>query len=231
MKITHPILSAPTSPQHAADMAAALIAHHRGTFGDARMEDDDPPADDPSADDPPKVNEHGYPDATPVKDMTVEQQLAYHQHHSRKWESRAKSREDYDAIKAERDRLKQAGMSPDEKALEEAKQAAAEAARAEERATFGKQLVATKLEAALSRRGLDEERIAALVGPLDHTFFLTDSGEVDADRVSAYASGFGQDGKQWPDMGQGNRGRGAGKTSLTDAMEEARERRRGKKNA
>lgn len=207
MKMTHPVLSVPTSPQHAADMAAALIAHHRGTFGKTRMgPPDEPPTDDPPADDPPATNEHGYPDKTPVAEMTVEHQAAYWKHHARKHENAAKSREDYEAIKAERDRLKQVGMTPDEKAIEDAKQAAAEVARAEERSKFGKQMVATKLEAALSRRGLDEQRITALVGPLDHTYFLTDSGEVDADRVSAYASGFGQDGKQWPDMGQGNRG-------------------------
>lgn len=157
---------------------------------------------DGQQDDPPKVNEHGYPDSTPVKDMTVEQQAAYHQHHSRKWEQRAKARDDYDDIKAERDRLKQAGMTDAEKAIEDARNEGRAAGRAESVKT----VATTKIEAALSRRGLTEERIAALVGPLDHNYFLTDTGEVDAAKVSNYASGFGQEREQWPDMGQGNRG-------------------------
>lgn len=220
MKHTHPILSAPTSPQHAADMAAALIAHHRG---------DDPPADDPPADGPPKVNEHGYPDRTPVAEMAVEQQAAYWKHHARKHENAAKSREDYDAIKAERDRLKQAGMSPDEKVLEEAKQAAANAARAEVTGTYAARLVAAELRAALAGK-VPADKIGAQVEFLDHTKFLTGDGEVDAAKVSAYAAGVSPAGEPWPDMGQGNRGRGIGKASLSDAMAEARERR-GKKNA
>lgn len=153
----------------------------------------------------PQVNEHGYPDKTPVADMSVEQQAAYWKHHARKHENAAKAREDYDAIKAERDQLKQAGMTPDEKALEQAKQAAADAARAEVTSTYAARLVGAELRAALAGK-VPADKLAAQVEFLDHTKFLTDSGEVDADRVSAYAAGFGQGGTQWPDMGQGNRG-------------------------
>ncbi|MCQ6554800.1 hypothetical protein NPS70_16565 [Streptomyces sp. C10-9-1] len=37
----------------------------------------------------PTVNEHGYPDATPIAEMTPEQQAAYWKHQSRKHEARA----------------------------------------------------------------------------------------------------------------------------------------------
>lgn len=218
MKTSNALLSMPTSAADAHAMAARLIERNRGTFGDLRMGPDDPPDDggtgsgDDGADKGPKLNEHGYPDATQVTDMAPEHQAAYWKHKARKWETNAKSRDDYDAIKAERDRLKQAGMSADEKALDEAKQQAADAARADERAKFGKQLVQAKLEGALKGR-IKDEQIAGIVGPLDHNYFLTADGGVDADKVSAYASGFGTAGPggqdQWPDTGQGKRGQDA----------------------
>ncbi|MFK5691288.1 hypothetical protein ACI3EY_16645 [Ornithinimicrobium sp. LYQ92] len=178
------------------------LRYAEGDAGEAGGEGGSPTGEAPKA---PALNEHGYPDATPVKDMSVDQQLAYHQHHSRKWEQRAKSREDYDDIKAERDRLKQAGMSPDEKALEDAKRAAANAARAEVTGTYASRLVAAELRAALAGK-VPADKVAGQVQFLDHNKFLTESGEVDADKVSAYAAGITPSSEQWPDMGQGNRG-------------------------
>ena len=212
MKITHPILSMPTSPEHAADMAAALIEAKRERFGDTRMEANDEgddsdgesqePGDDDATQQQGSSDEHGFPANTPVKDMTAEQQAAYWRHKARKHEQRAEARKDYDAIKAERDHLKQAGMTDAEKAVEAARNEGKAAGLAE----AAKSVVTAKIEAALSRRGLSDERVAAITGPLDHTHFLTDSGEVSTDKVTAYADGFGQVGKQWPDMGQGKRG-------------------------
>lgn len=214
MKISNPLLSMPTSASHAAVMAAALLESNRARFGTARMDgDNDPPKPDdpPKPGDAPKVNEHGFPDNTPVADMPADQQVSYWKHKARKHEDAGKARGDYDAIKAERDQLKQAGMTADEKAIEEARKAGETAGRADERGKSGKALVQAKLETALNGRigsGLSDkdkaERLAAIVGPLDHNYFLTSEGGVDADKVSAYASGFGQGGA-WPDMGQGHR--------------------------
>lgn len=223
--IAHPLLSVPTSPQHAAAMAAALIAHHRGRFGDARMEADGDAGDGGDGGDggeqssqqsgDQSVNEHGFPEKTPIKDMTPEQQVAYWKHKARKHEDAANARSDYDTVKAERDQLRQAGMSADEKALEDAKKAAAEEARAQERATWAGRTVRAELRAALGGKGLKTEQINAITAPIDPKNFLTDAGEVDADKVSEYASGFGG-GQQWPDMGQGRRGGSAGKESGAD---------------
>lgn len=236
MKHNHPILSLPTSPEAAAAMAGRLIAHHRGTFGDARMEDDPdpagPPADDPPGGDP-QVNEHGFPDKTPVADMTTEQQTAYWKHQARKHESTSKSRADYDAIKAERDQLKKAGMSPDEQAIQDAKDQAAAEARTDERGKWAGRTVKAELRAALKGKvhipkGRDEGAIlSSILDPLNPQHFLTSDGEVDADKVTAYASGFG--GAATPDMGQGKRGDN-GKKSLASATEDARARREKKTN-
>lgn len=167
----------------------------------------------------PEVNEHGFPDKTPIKDMSVEQQAAYWKHQARKHEDTAKARADYESVKAERDQLKQAGMTDAEKAIESARAEGLQAGRAES----VKSVTKAKVEAALSRRGLDEKRVAAIVGPLDHTYFLTDSGEVDAAKVSDYASGFGG-GQQWPDMGQGRRGDHAADKSVDAGRELYRDR-------
>ncbi|MET9480935.1 hypothetical protein [Streptomyces sp. NPDC006638] len=53
---------------------------------------------------PPAVNEHGFPDNTPVADMPAEHQVAYWKHHARKHEQRANQAPDA----AELERLRQA---------------------------------------------------------------------------------------------------------------------------
>ncbi|MEU0858421.1 hypothetical protein ABZ352_23725 [Streptomyces griseofuscus] len=53
---------------------------------------------------PPAVNEHGYPDATPVAEMTSEHQAAYWRYHSKKWEQTAKSAPDSDELTRLRER-------------------------------------------------------------------------------------------------------------------------------
>lgn len=55
------------------------------------------------------VNEHGYPDATPVADMTPEHQAAYWKHHARKHEAAAKSAPD--AAELERLRAAEAELA------------------------------------------------------------------------------------------------------------------------
>jgi hypothetical protein len=42
----------------------------------------------------PQLNEHGYPDATPVANMAPEHQTAYWRYHSKKWETTAKAAPD-----------------------------------------------------------------------------------------------------------------------------------------
>ncbi|MFD9205977.1 hypothetical protein ACFVZM_06815 [Streptomyces sioyaensis] len=54
-------------------------------------------ADDPATGgggNAPKLNEHGFPDATPVVDMAPEHQAAYWKHHARKHEQRANAAPD-----------------------------------------------------------------------------------------------------------------------------------------
>src|SRR5215218_296038 len=67
--------------------------------GEAHTDPAPPPA--PAPPDP----AGGFPADTPVTEMTTEQQAAYWKHQSRKHEERARSREDYDDLKAKAAKL------------------------------------------------------------------------------------------------------------------------------
>lgn len=189
---------------------AQILAFHNATFGNLRMEDaggDD--GGDGGGDGGDNAtgsgDEKGFPAETPIADMTAEQQAAYWKHQARKHESTSKARGDYDAVVAERDRLKTATQTDAEKAVEAAKTEASTSATVEARNQYVPQLVTAKLEAALAGK-MPAEKIAAQVEFLDHTKFLTEAGEVDTDKVKQYAAGLAPAGGQWPDTGQGNRG-------------------------
>lgn len=190
----------------------ALLDFHRATFGDARMEaagdgggDDEGAGDASAGGDEHAVNEHGFPDKTPVKDMEPEQQAAYWQHKARKHEDRVKSFADYDTIKAERDALKAKHQTADEKALEDATTAAADSARADERGKYVGRLVNAEFRAA-NRGRLEDEKLTAVLDGIEPTKFLTSEGEVDTDKVQQFVDGIAPaDGKKWPDTGQGRR--------------------------
>lgn len=195
---------------------AQVLDFHRQTFGLTRMEDGAGDGGDGAAvggagdggdgagssgSDAGK----GFPLDTPLAEMTAEQREAYWKDKARKHETTAKARADYEAIKAERDQLKAAGMSESERVVEQARTEAREAAKAEARTEYAGLLVSAKLEAALAGR-MPAEQVASQVEFLDTSKFLTESGEVDTDKVKQYANGLVPDGKQWPDMGQGRRG-------------------------
>lgn len=146
-----------------------------------------------------------FPEKTPLAEMSPQQQVEYWRHKARVHEGRVKAQSDYDAVVAERDRLKAATLSDTEKALEDARREAREQAATQARQEYAPRLVSAKIEAVVAGR-IPADRLTALLEPLDLTKFLTTSGEVDADKVSAYVSGLvPADGKKWPDMGQGRR--------------------------
>lgn len=168
----------------------------------------------------------GYPDNTPVAEMTTAQQAAYWKAQSRKHEDRAKARADYDDLKtkaAELDKLKQSQMSEQEKAVEAAKTDARKAALVE----VGAKLVDAEIRAVSAGRLSDDQRTVLLDG-LDRTRFLTAEGDVDTDKVKTFVDGIAPargDGKGgFPDLGQGRRS-GGGKPSAKEAgVAEARRR-------
>lgn len=124
---------------------------------------------------------------------------------SRKWEARAKK--DADKAKAnakaaqELVEFKQQSMSEAEKAID--------AARAEGRtsalAEAGGKLAAAEIRAVAAGR-MDDEQVAELVGSLDLSKFLTETGNVNAEAVTAFVGRIApQQTTTFPDLGQGAR--------------------------
>jgi hypothetical protein len=214
----------------------ALLALHRGIFGGFRMTEGSgteggegaaggtgSTGTGGAAGKVEEVGENGFPEKTPVKDMTGDQQVAYWKHQARKHEDRVKTMSDYDALKAERDELKSKTQTADEKAIDAAKAEAATAATTAERAKLAPKLVAAEFKAINAGR-IDVDKMKDVLDGLDYTKFLTPEGDADADKVKRFVDGIAPaDGKRkWPDMGQGRRssqkttGVDAGRALFTD---------------
>ena len=156
---------------------------------------DDPPADppqdppaDPPADPPPADPPTGFPAGTPVKDMTVEQRAAYHEHQARKHEQRnkdllaitgGKHGPDLQAELAELARLREAGLTDSERAVADAKRAGrTEAALDTARMAF---------EFALGHDPETNDQ-SDLIDTLALEKVLTDDGKVDTAKVRSIAA-------------------------------------------
>jgi hypothetical protein len=191
---------------------AQVLAFHRLTFGDCRMENDGGDANDNGDNEDAgdgSRREDGGPgtDADkPLSEMTTEERAAYFEKKANRLQGKLREQRDYADVVAERDRLKAATQTDAEKAIEQARNEARDAAMATARAQFSSQLVAARLEAALAGK-MPAEKIASQVEFLDHAKFLTESGEVDTEKVKQYAAGLAPAGNTWPDLGNGNRGR------------------------
>ena len=189
-----------------------VLAFHKARYAgvDLRMEDPDPADAKPDPDAKPDAKPDaadGFPANTPVADMTEGQQVAYWKHQARKHEQRSAARGDYDTIKAERDRLASANQTEADKAIAAAAEAARREGESAATSKYADLLVAAKFESALAGKRKPDD-IATIVSGIDPKKFLTDSGEVDTDKVTQYAAGLAPAGNGWPDTGQGNRGTG-----------------------
>lgn len=129
--------------------------------------------------------ERGYPEGTPLEQMTGEQREAYWKFHSRKWEGLAKERADFDAIKAKADQYDHYVAS---QATETEKQIAAARADGERIATARAAvvLVDAHVRAGLQQR-LQPHQVEALASNLNHQHFLGPDGlTVDAAKVLTF---------------------------------------------
>lgn len=129
-----------------------------------------------------KVYEHGYPKDTPLVEMSDKEQAAYWKYHARQHESKAKSREDYDDLKVLADKWRaheNENKTPDQKAID----AAAEAARVEERKKIAPRLVKAEFKA--QGVGVDKDILEAFLEDIDPLRYLDKDGDVDADKVKA----------------------------------------------
>jgi hypothetical protein len=209
----------------------ALIDFHRRTFGGYKMmaEGDGGDAGGDKGGDGGKPadkggkagdeGDKGFPANTPVTDMKPEEQAAYHRFHGRKHEQRAaeyrqavggKSAAEVKAELDELARLRQKDMTPDQRAIEDAKAST----RQEVMAEAGAKAAKTALQLAL--RHLPVADRDASIEILNMSSFLTESGEVDTDKVIAAAERIAPargTGRNY-DIGGGSRGGSGGKSGV-----------------
>lgn len=183
------------SPRDAAFLAETF-ARNRARFAGWSMEADDDAEKGSGKDgddakkgaDADKGNagsdDKGYPENTRVEDMKPEQQAAYYRTQARKHEERnrdilkrtgGKYGDDLQAELDELNRLRTERLTDGEKALEDAKRTAREEAQRE----YGPKMARLAFETALAHR---DDR-SDLIDALNLTSVLTDSGDVDTDKV------------------------------------------------
>ncbi|MET0701707.1 MAG: hypothetical protein ABWY93_18810 [Mycobacterium sp.] len=131
------------------------------------------------------LNDNGYPDHTPVQQMTAEQQAAYWRTYARRNESRIKEMGDYQDLKGKAEAYQKL---LDETATEQQKAVTAAEARGRQSALAeaGGQMVEAYVRAAATGR-MSDEQVSTLLQGLDRTRFVNpSSGQVDAQMISAY---------------------------------------------
>ena len=200
------------------DCLDQVLAFHRNVFGSTRMED--PPA---GADGAP-AGEQGAAGATgaegadgaagrgpgtdgdkPISQMNDAEKAVYFEKKATRYKTTLKDREDYDAVKAERDRLRAATQTDAEKAVEAARAEEREKVTREVATTYQTRLVQAEIKAALAGKNVPADQVKGHVDFIDPTKFLTDTGEVNTELVTQYAAGIAP-GQTWPDLGNGRRG-------------------------
>jgi hypothetical protein len=149
----------------------------------------------------------GFPAGTPVNEMTVDQQAAYWKHQSRNWENKAKSHNDYDQVKTELEQLRTAQMSDADKAIADARAEAEKAGRAAAQRELGSKIVDAHVQAAVTAERITKDQAETILEGLDRTKYLTETGDVDTDKLAAYLAVVAPAKKSGKaDHGQGNRG-------------------------
>lgn len=131
----------------------------------------------------PQLNEHGFPDDTPVAEMPVEQQAAYWRHKARKHERRARP-DDYDDTVADAAKWR-AHQAENQTPGEAAEQAARDAGRREGAASLLHDAVRAELKAQRPHMTTDELDEFLEDVALDN--FLGSDGRLDTDRVGRLA--------------------------------------------
>lgn len=156
--------------------------------------------------------EKGFPEGTPLTEMTEAQQLAYWKHHARRHEDAVKAYkgltpQQISELQAENENLKTERMSADEKALKAAREEAAQQARAEAEAQYLPQIRAARVQSIASEI-VSGDRLNAFMDVVDTSKLLDESGAVSEEKVMGYLTamyGTTQSqptGPRWQNFGQ-----------------------------
>lgn len=138
----------------------------------------------------PTGGDKGFPEGTPLTEMTEAQQLAYWKHHARRHEDAVKAYkgltpQQIAELQAENESLKTERMSADEKALKAAREEAAKQARAEAEAQYLPQIRAAQVQSIASGI-VSGDRLSAFMDVVDTSKLLDESGEVSEEKVMGY---------------------------------------------
>jgi len=163
----------------------ALLAFHRGVFGDVRMEEGEGDGAVTSPAKPDGVAFDGetfhFPEATPLAEMTDAQRIEYWRHKARKHESTVKARADYDDVRAKATKY-------DEHVASTASEV--DRARAEAR-TEGERVATEKYQGRLVEQAfriagagkVDPQTLSGYLADVDLSKFRGADGEPDEDRI------------------------------------------------
>jgi hypothetical protein len=159
--------------------------------------------------------DRGYPENTPVAEMTDGQRAAYYKHHNRQAENRLQAfkgvtPEQLAQIQQENENLRNANLSASDKAIKDAQTQAAKEARAEADSEWSAKYLKSELKSlATSVLKDDKEKLAAFMAVTDPKLFAGENGEIDEEKVmghlTALFGGGGGDGQQKPNNGQQQR--------------------------
>lgn len=133
------------------------------------------------------VSDKGFPENTPIAEMTDAQKAAYYKYQNRKTESKLAAfkgvtPDQIQQMQAELEQLRNEKLTADEKALREATKKAAEEARAQTLAELQPKLLRTQLKSVASQI-LSGEQLEAWLDGVDASKFTGEDGEIDEEKV------------------------------------------------
>jgi hypothetical protein len=134
-----------------------------------------------------KENKLGFPEDTPVAEMTDKEAAAYWKHKARKHENTVKAQKDYADQKALADKWReheQKQKPADQVAQEELEKRIREEARKDALKEAAPKFVNAEFKAQIGNR-LPAEKLKLILEDLDHTKYLDADGEVDVERVKS----------------------------------------------
>jgi vacuolar-type H+-ATPase subunit H len=145
---------------------------------------------DPAAPAGPPEGDKGFPEGTPLTEMTDAQKAAYWQHYARKHEDTVKAfkgltPQQVSELQAKVEELEAKSLSADEKLLKAARDEAAKQARAQAEAEYLPQIRAAKVQSIASQI-ITGDQLAAFMELVDTTRLLGESGQVDESKVMGY---------------------------------------------
>lgn len=139
---------------------------------------------------PSSSTEKGFPEGTPLAEMTESQQLNYWKHYARQHEDTAKAfkgvtPQQITDMQTELESLRDAKLSADDKALKVVRQEAAKQARAEAEAEYLPQIRAAKVQSIASQI-VSGDKLNAFMDLVDTAKLLGEDGAVDETKVMGY---------------------------------------------